>query len=117
MRVWNEGNLECALGTMLDRNLLRGEGFVKPDKDKQYTKDDLVGYALYLHVRGGVFTDKELSFDNLRGYLNRQTKSDLREMINTRLRPITHKRVRVRGTKNAEAVSVDVKTGKQRKFM
>ena len=117
---WTEQNLECALGLMLDRNHVRGAGEVRKDKEKHYTKSELVGYALYLHTRGDVYADKRMGFDALRAHLMSFTKADLREDINRRLRfPKTVTQVRLERNGRRTTVSeemVKTRATKTRRF-
>ena len=119
---WTEQNLECALGLMLDRNYVRGAGEVRKDKEKHYTKSDLVGYALYLHTRGDLYADKRMSFDALRTHLMGLTKGGLREDINRRLRfPKTVAKVQLEDRSSGKRATVSedrvkTRTTKTRRF-
>ena len=105
---WTESNLQCALGMMLDRNLLQDEGLITPNREKDYTKNDLIGYALYLHVRGGLFNEQQMSLKELDGFLNKHTKGKLRQLINTSIRKYVRVHTVVKGTKEKDAVEVSV---------
>lgn len=105
---WKESNLQCALGMMLDRNLLYDEGLIVPNREKDYTKNDLIGYALYLHVRGGLFKDQEMTMKELDILFNKHTKGKLRLLINTAIRKYVRVHIVVKGTKDKDAVKVSV---------
>jgi hypothetical protein len=105
---WTESNLQCALGMMLDRNLLHDEGLIIPNREKDYTKNDLIGYALYLHVRGGLFNEQQMTMKELDVLFNKQTKGKLRQLINTAMRKYVRVHTVVKGTKEKDAVEVSV---------
>lgn len=105
---WTESNLQCALGMMLDRNLLHEEGLVTPNREKDYTKNDLIGYALYLHVRGGLFDEQKMTMKELEASLSKRTKGSLRQLINTAIRKHVRVHTVVKGTKDREGVEVSV---------
>lgn len=115
---WTEENLECALGLMLDRNHVRGAGEVRKEREKYYTKSELVGYALYLHTRGNLYADKEMDFDALRTHLMSFAKGRLREDINRRLRfPNTIPKVQLEDPTTGKRTSVskeNLKTSRTR---
>lgn len=105
---WTESNLQCALGMMLDRNLLHDEGLISPNREKDYTKNDLVGYALYLHVRGGLFNEQQMTMKELDTFLNKHTKGKLRQLINTAIHKYVRVHTTVKGTKDKDGVEVSV---------
>lgn len=106
---WNETNLQCALGIMLDKGLLYDEGLVRTGEEKRYTKNDLIGYVLYLHVRGGLLDDKQKTLVELQKYFRSMTKSALRELINSRLRKYVRVHTEVKGVRKKEGVEVSVR--------
>tara|TARA_B110000483_G_scaffold229858_1_gene294385 strand:+ start:950 stop:1333 length:384 start_codon:yes stop_codon:yes gene_type:complete len=106
---WNETNLQCALGMMLDKGLLYDEGLVRTGEEKRYTKNLLIGYVLYLHVRGGLFDDKQKTLVELQKYFKSMTKSALRELINSRLRKYVRVYTEVKGARKKDGVEVSVR--------
>jgi hypothetical protein len=105
---WNNNNLQCALGIMLDKGILYDEGLVQAGKEKLYTKNNLVGYVLYLHVRGGLFDDKEKTLVQLEKYFKAMSKSKLRELVNARLRKFVRTNVFLKGARAKDGVEVSV---------
>jgi hypothetical protein len=106
---WSESALQCALGTMLDKDLLEANGRVRRNTESMFTKRVIVGYALYLHVRGRLFDDKQMTLDRLERHLMRATKTDVVSMINARLGTHIRTRTTVRGTRSPQLVEVSVR--------
>lgn len=106
---WNDNNLQCALGIMLDKGVLYDEGLVQAGKETLYTKNQLVGYILYLHVRGGLFNDKEKTLVQLEKYLKAMSKPKLRELINARLRKFVRTNVILKGAREKDGVEISVR--------
>lgn len=105
---WTETNLQCALGIMLDRGILYDEGLIRSGVEKEYTKNHMIGYALYLHVRGGLFDDKQKTVLELEKYFKAMTKSALRELINARLRKYIRVHTVLKGARERDGVKVSV---------
>jgi hypothetical protein len=92
----------------LDKGILYDEGLVQAGKEKLYTKNNLVGYVLYLHVRGGLFDDKEKTLVQLEKYFKAMSKSKLRELVNARLRKFVRTNVFLKGARAKDGVEVSV---------
>lgn len=105
---WTVSNLQCALGIMLDRMLLYDEGLIRARREQDYTKNEIVGYALYLQSRAGLFDDKKLLLIDLEKYLMKMTKSNLRELVNARLRKNVRVHTVVKGAREKDGVKVSV---------
>lgn len=105
---WTVSSLQCALGIMLDRGVLYDEGLIRARRDDDYTKNEMVGYALYLQSRGGLFDDKKLTLTDLEKHLKKMTKSNIRELVNARLRKYVRVHTVVKGAREKEGVKVSV---------
>jgi hypothetical protein len=98
----------CALGTMLDSQVLKSDGSVNPTKLNAVLKTTLVEYAVYLHLKGNLFVDKKMTTDQLVKHFSRKTKTKIVSELNTRLRNLVNTHVVVRGT-STQHVDVFVK--------
>lgn len=101
--------LVCALGLMLDKNMLYGPGLIREKQMGLVAKEDLVNYAIYLHTRGGLYDDLKLTLEALRPRLRRFTKGRLIASINERMVAKPRAHTKVKGLDKRDAAKVGVR--------
>ena len=114
--IWNSDALHCALGRMLDLRVLVGPGLIDESKVSRVSKRDLIGYALYLHTRGGLLEDLRDTYDELNLHLKKLSKNVLVKTVNERLMKKTRAHLQVHGAKR-DKIRVEMKYPRRPKII